>query len=119
MDCAWARGGKADSQIASEFGVAARHEGGHLLVPHLDEIETVTRAVEGADEPVDAVARVPENALHAPGGKPLPEEIAHRFSHAITSKLCAVPRRLVRPTPESNHLFQGIAGRLFSIEVIW
>src|SRR5437588_780183 len=88
------RGGQAHAEITGEFGVAARHKGGHLLVPNLDEIELVASAVEGADEAVDAVTGISKDALYPPGGKPFPEEIAYCIGHAITFMPPLLPNRL-------------------------
>ena len=60
VDRAGPRGGQADAELAGELGVGARHERGHLLVAHLDELgaaRAVARALERADDAVDAVAR--------------------------------------------------------------
>ena len=50
MDRARPGGGQAHADLAGELGVGARHEGGHLLVPHLDELELALVRVECADE---------------------------------------------------------------------
>jgi hypothetical protein len=47
----------ADSQLASEFGVAAGHEGGRLFVPYLDETDLFLPCPECLDDSVDAVSR--------------------------------------------------------------
>ncbi len=66
MDRARARGRHADAHLARPLGVTARHERGHLLVPDLDELGLAFRAVERAEERVDAVARVAVDAVDAP-----------------------------------------------------
>ena len=46
MDRARPRGGEADADLAGELGVPARHERGHLLVAHLDQLGVTVCAVE-------------------------------------------------------------------------
>src|SRR6185437_3517645 len=94
---AGARGGEADSEIAGEFGVAARHKGGHLFVPHLNEFELVARPVECPDQTVDPVARKAKDALDPPGRQALPEEIADRASHLTTSLYACSPGPCTKP----------------------
>jgi hypothetical protein len=53
-----------------------RHEGGHLLVPDLNELDAVARAVERAHDPVYPVAGVAVDPFHAPVGETLDEEVA-------------------------------------------
>jgi hypothetical protein len=43
--------------------VAAGHEGGFLLVTHLDELDRVGMAAEGGKDPVYAVAGVAERRV--------------------------------------------------------
>ena len=45
VDGAGAGGGQADAEIPGEFGVAAGHECGHLLVLYLNEFEAVAGAL--------------------------------------------------------------------------
>jgi hypothetical protein len=82
---AGSRGGQAYAEIASELGVGARHERGHLLMPHLHEIELVAGAGKRADEAIDPVSGETKDALYSPGGKPFPEKIAYCFCHITTS----------------------------------
>src|ERR1043165_2199493 len=78
-----ARTGRRDAaaHFARELRVCAGHERGHLLVAYLHEIDGVTRAIERAEDPVDAVARVSVNAAHAPRGYALDEEVAGGLAH--------------------------------------
>ena len=123
MDRARPRGGQAYAEIAGEFGVAAGHEGRHFLVPHLDEIELVAGAVEGADEAVDPVTGISKDTPYPPGGEPFPEEVAYCIGHAITFMLILLSNRaqsarrrsleqqlLNHPTPTGNPLFQRVCG---------
>ena len=50
--------GQAPSQFAGEFGMGDRHEGGHFLVPDLDEFD-VANPLQRPDHPINAVARIP------------------------------------------------------------
>jgi hypothetical protein len=61
--------------------VGASHEGGHLLVPHLHEFNLVLCALQGAEHPIDAVARIAEDPAHAPFIQPMHEEIADGVAH--------------------------------------
>ena len=61
-----ARGGHADADPASELGVPDRLEGGHLLVPGLDELRLVVGSAPGGQDPVDPVAGVGEHVLARP-----------------------------------------------------
>jgi hypothetical protein len=44
MHCAGATGGKANANFARQLGVAAGHESGLFLMPHLDEVYFVLAA---------------------------------------------------------------------------
>ena len=50
VDGAGAGGGDAHADLAGELGVAAGHEGGHLLVARLDELGVAVGAVERAED---------------------------------------------------------------------
>ena len=123
VDGAGPRGGQAYAEIAGKLGVAARHKGRHLLVPHLDEIELVAGAVERADEAVDPVTGISKDTPYPPGGEPFPEEVAYCIGHAITFMLILLSNRaqsarrrsleqqlLNHPTPTGNPLFQRVCG---------
>ena len=81
MRGARAGGRHADAEIAGELGVGARHEGGHLLVSRLDELDLAVGAVERLDHPVDAVAGVAEDRAHAPGVQALDDEVSDGLGH--------------------------------------
>ena len=70
VDRARARGRRAHAEPAGELGVADRLEGGHLLVPGLDEPRPVVGPPPGREQPVDAVARVAEDVLDVPLAQP-------------------------------------------------
>ena len=44
MRGARARSRDADAELAGEFGMGRRHEGRHLLMPHLDELDLAVGA---------------------------------------------------------------------------
>ena len=75
MDRARPGGGEADTDLAGELGVSARHQRSHLLVAHLDQLGVAVCAVEGADDRVDAVAWIAEDAVNAPCAEPLEQEV--------------------------------------------
>jgi hypothetical protein len=83
---AWAGSCQANTDLTGEFGMRARHERGHLLVPHLDEVELVAGAVERRYDSSNAVARKSENSTDTPFRKAFEEEIADGFAHVIISK---------------------------------
>ena len=66
MDGAGARGGEADTDFASELRMTTRHEGAHLLVARLDELDAIPRAFERAHEAIDPVSGIAVDAPHAP-----------------------------------------------------
>jgi hypothetical protein len=62
-------------------GVAAGHEGCFLLVPDLHEVERVLHAAQRRQQAVDTIARIAEQAAHAPLTQPLQNEIADGLGH--------------------------------------
>ena len=80
MDGSRAGRGHAHAGAAAELRVADRLEGGHLLVPRLDERGRVVGAPEGAQQPVDAVARIGEDLLDAPLAEPF-EDVVGDLRH--------------------------------------
>ncbi len=100
MDRARAGGRQADADLAGELRVRTRHEGGHLLVAHLDELHPLLGARERAHDPVDAVARVAVDAPDAPVGEPLDEEVAH--VHAACSRASRAVRVAIAESSGSD-----------------
>ena len=70
------RSPQAHADLTGEAGMAAGHEGCFLLVPNLHEVERILHAAQRRQQAVDAVARIAEQAVHAPLAEPLEDEIA-------------------------------------------
>ena len=75
VDRARPRRGEANADVTGELGVPARHQRSHLLVAHLDQLGIAVCAIEGADDRVDAVAWIAEDAVDVPGAEPLEQEV--------------------------------------------
>ena len=75
------RSRQTNAELAGKFGVGAGHEGGHLLVPRLDQLDLPIGPVQSLDHPVDAVARITEYLAHAPGVQALDDEISNGLAH--------------------------------------
>jgi hypothetical protein len=85
MDRAGAGRGEADARLARELRVGARHEGRHLLVPHLDELEPLAgRSPEREDDAVDPVAGIPVDPLDTPLTESPEHEVADCLGHRQT-----------------------------------
>jgi hypothetical protein len=97
--------GHADARLAGELRVRGRREARDLLVADLYELDPVAGVVEGAEEPVDTVARVAVDAPDAPLGEALEEECGDVLWHGVLSRRCgrraATERRAhsCSPTP--------------------
>jgi hypothetical protein len=76
VDRARPRGGQAHAHLAGELGMRARHEGRQLFMPRLHELQR-RHARERGDHAVDAVARIPEHAPHAPRLQALEDLVTH------------------------------------------
>src|SRR5262249_32003307 len=57
MKTAWTRGCKTYAKLAGVFRIGACHEGGRLLVPHLNESDPVGALSERLHDSIDAVPR--------------------------------------------------------------
>jgi hypothetical protein len=75
VDRTRARRRHAAPHLTGELRVRARHERAHLLVPWLDELRVAPCPAEGAEHPVDPVARVPEDPVDSPFAEPLQYEV--------------------------------------------
>ena len=81
VDRAGAGGGDADADLVGELGMAAGHEGGHLLVPRLDELRVAVGAVERPQESVDPVARIAEQAMYSPFAQAFQDVVGDELGH--------------------------------------
>ncbi len=81
MDRAGSGGRHADAEFAGKLGMCGRHEGSHLLMADLDIVEFVDSARQPADQAIDTVARIAEDAAHAPFVQAFPKKVAYRLSH--------------------------------------
>src|ERR1700761_1191877 len=68
-------GRQTDAELAGKLGFSHGHEGGHLLMPDLDEFDVVG-PLQSTDHAVDAVAGVSVDAADPPGVQALDNEIA-------------------------------------------
>jgi hypothetical protein len=75
MDRSRPRRSEAHARLAGELRVRARHERRLLFVANLDKLDLVFRAIDRGDDPVDPVARVTEDAPHAPCVQAFDKEI--------------------------------------------
>src|SRR3954447_23814705 len=98
MDRARATRRRADRDLAGELRAANRLEGGHLLVPRLDELWLVTRLLPRREQPVDAVTRIAEDLLHSPFAQPGEQDVGDRVSHGNSS------RKIGRNQASDTHL---------------
>ena len=95
VDAAGPGGREADAEPAGELGVAAGHEGGGLLVAHLDEADLVLALAQGLHDAVDAVAGQAEDDIDAPVVNRVDENVGGSRGH------CAIVpsfSRLIRPS---------------------
>ena len=83
-----ARRGHAHADAAGELRVADGLEGGHLLVPGLDELGLVIRPAPGGQDAVDPVAGVGEYVPHVPCAQPLEQVIGNCRCHVYASVAC-------------------------------
>ena len=81
MNSAGAGSGQADTDLARELGVCARHECGHFFVARLDESKAVAGAIERAEDPVDAIPRIPIDARDTPLGQARNNKISNGRRH--------------------------------------
>jgi hypothetical protein len=84
VDRARPRRREADADLAGELRVRRRHERRHLLVADLHELRAVLRAPKRAHDSVDAIARVSEDAAHAPCAQTLDQEVADGAGHGLS-----------------------------------
>src|SRR5581483_9700227 len=73
------------TDLASEFRVCARHESGHFLMAHLHVINRVARAINRADQSVDAVTGISVDAPDTPLRETVDDKIANSVAHVSES----------------------------------
>ena len=74
-------GCEADAELARELCMRHGHEGAHLLVARLDEVDLAI-ALDGADHAVDAVSGIAVDPFHAPRLEAFDEKV--RCLHGFT-----------------------------------
>ena len=77
VDRARTGGRVAEADTAGELGMRRGHEGGHLLVPHLDVFHARLRFLKRHVQPAHAVARITVDPAQAPFLETLPDELAY------------------------------------------
>ena len=87
VDAAGAGGRQADAQPPGELGVAAGHERGGLLVPHLDEADLVLVRAQRLHDAVDAVAGQAEDSVDSPVDEALYEDVGGCSGHGLLISL--------------------------------
>ena len=83
VDRARPRRGEADADLPGELRVAACHEGGHLLVAGLNELDSILCPRECADDAVDPVPRVAVDTANAPFVEAPDQEVGDELSHRL------------------------------------
>ncbi len=81
-------GREADAQLTGEFGVSGRHKGRHLFVTYLNKFDAVAFGVStlnGAQHPVDAIARIAIDACDTPLFQALDKKITGFHAHRRVS----------------------------------
>ena len=71
--------------VAGEFRVRAGHERRKFFVAGLDEARLVAGLAQGGHDAVDAVAGIAVDAVDAPIGEALDDEIADGLGHGVPS----------------------------------
>src|SRR5439155_26801332 len=87
MDRAGPRGGDAAADLVRELRVPAGHERGRLLVAHLDELGVAVGAVERAEKAVDAVTRIPVDAVNPPLREAFEHKVRDDLGHPDSSSV--------------------------------
>src|SRR5262245_25350893 len=81
MDRARSRRGDANADLPRELRVRAGHEGRHLFVPRLDELHAILRAIERAENAVDAITGISVQAPDPPVRESFEKKIRNGLSH--------------------------------------
>src|SRR5204862_2130640 len=102
VDRSGPRGGEADADLPGPLRVRARHEGGLLLVPHLDELQLVLVALERADDRVDPVAGIAVDAFDTVLDEPFQDEVCGQLGHWLLIPGAPGSKRAKRPEGRST-----------------
>jgi hypothetical protein len=78
-----ARSGQAHPQPAGGFGIAGGHKGCCFLVMDEDEVDLVLIAPQAFCDPIDSVARYPEDGVDAPVDQPLDKQFCGNLGHCL------------------------------------
>ena len=89
MDAAGTGGGQADAELPGVFGVGAGHEGGGLLVSHVNEADLLLALAQRFHDAVDSVAGKSEDDFDAPVHKGIDQDLRGCTGHFPLS----IPRR--------------------------
>src|SRR4051812_48980218 len=79
----------AGANLAGEFSVTAGHERRHFFVASLHELNAFGCTRQRTHDAVDAVARITEDAAHAPIGQSCYKEISDGCGHVMDHLLAA------------------------------
>src|SRR5690349_14339562 len=94
MNPAGARSRNANPELPGPFRICARHEGGSLLVSHLDKTNLFLLFAQRLDHAVYAVSRKPEDHANAPVNQGIDEHLAGGLCHVQTPMIECVPALL-------------------------
>src|SRR4051812_7985529 len=75
---------KADPDFTGELGCRAGHEGRHLFMPDLHEVDGAFCSIQCRHEAADAVSGIAEHPPHAPGVEAHPRKSATVWDMAIS-----------------------------------
>src|SRR5579871_1197214 len=95
MNGARTGGSQADADLSGELGMSTSHEGGHLLVTHLDEVEFVFCPIQSSDQSIDAVTGVSKHSPYTPLRKSFPEKVRNGRTHWPCLRRGLPPREFV------------------------
>ena len=106
VDAAGTRGGDAGAEPSRPLGVGASHEGGGLLVAHLDEADLLLLLPQRLDDAVDAVAGDAENRVDAPVDQGVNQNVRRRGRHKGS------PPRVSRKALANSGLARSLFARI-------
>src|SRR3569833_3527024 len=101
-------GCNTNAQLPRELGVRGSHERCHLLVTGLHELDLALRAVERAEDSVDAIARISKHHTHTPRMEACDQEVTHGLSHLFSSRFGRDPLRPATRYPRGRPQVPGL-----------